>query len=248
MDNQTDFASLPKKERKRLKREMDRQEHAKEQKKGSMVKWFVIAVIVVLLGVGGWLLVKNLSKPLPGQQMPNQGRDHVGQDQWSKFTYNSNPPTSGPHDVEWTKAGVYDSPQGDGHLVHSLEHGYVVISYNCGSNSTNEKPATIETQNKNETQKEELSVSATFSGSVVARETSVNPLSTEDCDNLKKQVADLANDKKIWKLIVIPRPNLDARIAITAWTWIEKLDTFNKAKIVAFIDAHRNHGPEQTME
>lgn len=247
MDQTSDFANLSKKERKRLKREMERQEYVKEQKKGSMVKWFFIGAIVVLVVVGGWLLVKNLSKPLPGQQMPDQGRNHVGQDQWSKFSYNSNPPTSGPHDPEWTKAGVYDSPTGDGHLVHSLEHGYIVISYNCGSDS-NEKTATTEAQNKNETQKEGLSVSATFSGSVVARETSVSPLSNEDCDNLKKQLTDLANDKKIWKLIVIPRPNLDTRIAVTAWTWVEKFNEFDKGKIVAFIDAHRNHGPEQTME
>lgn len=223
MDQTLDFSSLSKKERKRLKREMDRQEHMKEQKKGSMVKWFVIGVIVVLLGVGGWLLVKNLSKPLPGQQVPDQGRDHVGQDQWSKFTYNSNPPTSGHHDVEWTKAGVYDSPQGDGHLVHSLEHGYIVISYNCGGQS------------------KEASPSATPASTV-------SQLNDQDCSDLKKQLSDLASDKKIWKLIVIPRPNLDTRIALTAWTWIEKLNDFDRDRIVAFIDAHRNHGPEQTME
>lgn len=47
------------------------------------------------------------------------------------ITYNSNPPTSGPHFPVWAKGGVYDRVISDGHLIHSLEHGYIVISYDC---------------------------------------------------------------------------------------------------------------------
>jgi len=37
--------------------------------------------------------------------------------------------TSGPHYAEWTRAGIYNRAPEDGNLVHSLEHGYVIISY-----------------------------------------------------------------------------------------------------------------------
>lgn len=227
--DQVDFTGLPKKERKRLKREMEQQKKVVQAKKSGMMKWFVIAIVLVLLGIAGWWIVQGLSKPLPGQQFPDQGRDHVAKDEWEKFAYNSNPPTSGPHDVEWTKTGVYDQPQGDGHLVHSLEHGYVVISYNCGNNQSASSPATADNQPS-------------------VQPTTITQLSQQECDSLKKQLSDLANEKKLWKLVVVPRPNLDRQLAVASWTWLEKLDGLDKEKIVVFIDAHRNHGPEQTME
>lgn len=50
--------------------------------------------------------------------------------------YNSNPPTSGKHYEKPLQAGFYNP--GDvqaqypaGHLVHSLEHGYIIFWYNC---------------------------------------------------------------------------------------------------------------------
>ncbi len=50
----------------------------------------------------------------------------------------TDPPTSGSHYVTWTDAGFYtvNSPEyldlyHDGHLIHSMEHGYVIFWYNC---------------------------------------------------------------------------------------------------------------------
>lgn len=44
--------------------------------------------------------------------------------------YNSNPPTSGWHyGGGWLEPKVYDQPQPDELMVHSLEHGMVVIHY-----------------------------------------------------------------------------------------------------------------------
>lgn len=200
---------LSKKELIELKHEQERKERESKARKGYITKWIIIVLVVALLGAGGAYGIKELSKPLPGLQFPNQGRDHVKEEEWSKFAYNSNPPTSGPHDSVWTTAGVYDIVPGDGHLVHSLEHGYIIISYNCNNGQ---------------------------------------PLSQQDCDALKKQLSDLANAKRLWKLVVVPRPTLDSRIALSAWTYLEKLDGFDKDKIATFIDAHRDHGPEQTME
>jgi hypothetical protein len=45
--------------------------------------------------------------------------------------YRSNPPTSGPHASSPTRRGVYDEPVPRERLVHNMEHGGVVIWYNC---------------------------------------------------------------------------------------------------------------------
>jgi hypothetical protein len=60
--------------------------------------------------------------------------------------YSTSPPTSGPHYNNPMPAGFYDqdSPEATqleyphSYVVHSLEHGYVVLWYNCESLSTEE--------------------------------------------------------------------------------------------------------------
>ncbi|MBL8680696.1 MAG: DUF3105 domain-containing protein [Myxococcales bacterium] len=49
------------------------------------------------------------------------------------ITWNSNPPSSGPHFGIWARWGVYTDPIPRGYLVHSLEHGAVVLSYRCAN-------------------------------------------------------------------------------------------------------------------
>jgi hypothetical protein len=57
------------------------------------------------------------------------GRTHIDAgaqpDNW-----NSNPPTSGDHLANWLQPGVYDGEQDMRAMVHSLEHGYVLLLYN----------------------------------------------------------------------------------------------------------------------
>ena len=42
------------------------------------------------------------------------------------------------------------------------------------------------------------------------------------------------------KVIMSPYPGLDARIALTAWTFLEEFDDFDEARITAFISAHES--------
>jgi Protein of unknown function (DUF3105) len=49
----------------------------------------------------------------------------------STVSYQANPPCSGNHYSVWGAFGVYDAPLPRGFWVHNLEHGAVVISYNC---------------------------------------------------------------------------------------------------------------------
>jgi hypothetical protein len=45
--------------------------------------------------------------------------------------YNSNPPSSGPHYNTWVNFQEITHPVEDGNLVHSLEHGAVLLLYKC---------------------------------------------------------------------------------------------------------------------
>jgi hypothetical protein len=45
--------------------------------------------------------------------------------------YCTRPPSSGNHYGDWANFAVYDSPVPYGNLVHSLEHGAVVLFYKC---------------------------------------------------------------------------------------------------------------------
>lgn len=86
---------------------------------------------VILIG-GGVFLVSNQTgpstKPLIGQNVPISGRQHLPDG--TKITYDTNPPVEGDHYPEPQDAGVYITPPADGHLVHSLEHGAIILWYN----------------------------------------------------------------------------------------------------------------------
>jgi Protein of unknown function (DUF3105) len=56
----------------------------------------------------------------------------------SPITYLTNPPTSGPHYPSWAKYKWYDAPVPRGFAVHGMEHGAVVISYNCPNGCADE--------------------------------------------------------------------------------------------------------------
>ncbi len=183
----------------------------------------------ILLTVGGvagiiWLGVYATTPP-PGKKMEDQGRKHVSVEDVAKFVFNSNPPTSGSHLESWVKPGIYKTPQSEGELIHSLEHGYVEINYNCNSS---------------------IVTKGASDDSNTATASATNE--TETCKTLINQVESIAKKKKLFKLLVIPRPTITSPIVLTAWNYILPLDGYDEKQIVKFIDYHRDHGPEQTME
>jgi hypothetical protein len=60
---------------------------------------------------------------------PSEGASHVPN--CSELSYATNPPSSGTHYQNWATFQRFDFVVPRGFLVHSLEHGAVVVSYNC---------------------------------------------------------------------------------------------------------------------
>ncbi len=226
MDEQE--TQLSKQERRELAKEQRAEVHASTETRGQFTKWFVWLVIIGLVVGSGWWVWKEVTKPLPvvlGESVADLGREHVPDG--TVVEYNSNPPTSGKHYAERTKAGVYNKPVSDGHLVHSLEHGYVIMSYNCAQ----ESPSTEAT-----------------SSPTPSTELSGEQWNSADCKDLVAKLTSVYEKKGKKKLIVIPRQSLDTKIALTAWTHIDKFNDFDEPRIENFIDAFRDRGPEKTAE
>ncbi len=192
-------------------------------------KILITGLVLILAGVGFFIF--NETKPRPGTDIADLGRGHVPIG--TKIDYNSNPPTSGPHYEIWVKPGVYDRPQEDRNLVHSLEHGYIVISYNCDLGNTNEG-----SKKDNKTATEDSTQSAKLTDKYDA----------EDCKKLISDLTAIYEQKGKNRIVIVPRPDLDIKLALTAWGKLDKLDNFDKKRIENFIDSNRNKGPEKTME
>jgi hypothetical protein len=67
---------------------------------------------------------------------PNEGAGHVAV--CSPVSYASKPPSSGNHYGVWPVFRVYSAPVPWGFLMHGLEHGAVVIVYNCPDGCAND--------------------------------------------------------------------------------------------------------------
>lgn len=102
----------------------------------------IIAAVVVVVLVGGGIFFWNQTREASAfdelaaqgagalervRTEPIAGNSHlpIGQ----RFTYPTQFPTSGPHDTRPIRAGFYDEVQWPERLVHSQEHGHIVIYY-----------------------------------------------------------------------------------------------------------------------
>lgn len=232
--------------------------------------WWKVGVSIVIVGILGWV-GWIVTRPIPGTKIADQGREHVAPQAVADFNYNSNPPTSGPHLPMWVRAGVFTTPQSEGELIHALEHGYIIISYNC---NVHLRSSVIPGLTRNPSflkigsglpslrwgrlgrddiigrvfahEEEGSSPSAEFKDPTISTGSATND--TDRCKTLVKNLSELANKKKLWKLAVVPRPSLTTTIALTAWNYLDTFDQFDAGRIERFIDYHRDQGPEKTME
>ena len=113
------------------------------EKKGiSKQRMITLAVVAGIVVAGGWwwnktqqvesLFFERVQQGVGTldrvERIPDHGTSgHLSPGE--RVNYGSNTPTSGRHDTRWVNPGIYDSAQPSTMLVHSLEHGMVVIYY-----------------------------------------------------------------------------------------------------------------------
>ena len=137
---------------KRAELEQARRQAERQQKMRTYGIIGGIALVVLVALVGGFILI---SRPAPQAttatgsgickeivEAADEGRSHLASPVETP-SYQANPPTSGTHNPEWLPAGLYASPQDITKLVHSLEHGYIIIHQKDLSSDELQKLANI---------------------------------------------------------------------------------------------------------
>ncbi|MCH7541746.1 DUF3105 domain-containing protein [Patescibacteria group bacterium] len=125
-----DPRSLTKKERKELARTLSRQQQSSDKLKGNITKIVIALVGVAIIGVFVFVFTRPTEERKEiGETITEQGREHLSQGSTQHESYNSNPPTSGPHWPNLTQCKLYTQEVADEGVIHSLEHGAVWINY-----------------------------------------------------------------------------------------------------------------------
>jgi hypothetical protein len=100
----------------------------KKQEKMKIIYWLIgVAIVVAII----YIIVSNSSPKVLIEVDHHEGLGREHHQDLSDSHYNSNPPTSGDHLGSPSGPGFYETQVSDGSLIHSLEHGYIVINYDC---------------------------------------------------------------------------------------------------------------------
>jgi hypothetical protein len=175
------------KEQKRLERE--RALAAKKRKK--YLTYAILVIAIAILGYVGYDYMTTITR----YAVPVMNSWHLSSLTQPHEPYNTDPPTSGPHFEGHVEQKISNQPIPKEIQVHELEHGGVLIQYNCKS-----------------------------------------------CDDLIAKLEKHARSSE--HVIMAPYPGMDAKIALTAWGKLAKLNEYDEKIITEFIkvNAGKNHG------
>jgi len=149
------------------------------------------------------------STAFAGRFYPPQGHAHLSPDEADDFVYDSNPPTSGPHKELFSSQFVNPNPLPPYVQVHLLEHGNILLQYNCTCPDIAASLASIAYEYD--------------SKSIAQNELQPTPDEVQAAEEQGKAV------------IVAPYPSMRTRVAVTAWTRLGALSSADKTKIESFI-------------
>ncbi len=154
-----------------------------------------------------------MADALPGTLLPSLGNAHVESVDSPHVPYNSNPPTSGPHLKYVARWDIHSQPIPRELQVHNLEDGGVLIQYNCP------KPCPeLVTQLEN--------IFKTYR----------QKANEEIPEHVRQKNPYLRS--RYHHLVLAPYPDMAAKIALTAWQRIDKLDKYDEQRIISFIEAY----------
>lgn len=65
------------------------------------------------------------------KEFPDMGSGHIPHPSFPHEPYNSAPATSGPHTPYTASWGIHEEPVAEEILLHNMEHGGIIVGYNC---------------------------------------------------------------------------------------------------------------------
>lgn len=133
-------------------------------------------------------------------------------------TYSSNPPSSGPHYPVWAAFQEFAAPVDRRYYVHDLEHGAIVLLYNCALLPGGD------------------AAPSTCDSLVQQLRDLMNALPQDPlCD------ADVGVRRRV---VLTPDPLLTVPVAAAAWGWTYRAQCFDRGTLDAFAHEHYAHAPE----
>lgn len=114
-------------EQKRSKRDIRREQIAREKRMRALRIWIPAAVVVLAL-IG--LLVYRSTRPEVEGVVTVETAVANQHDDTLVIPFGGTPPTGGPHASVWQNCGIYTTPIEAQFAIHSMEHGAVWITYN----------------------------------------------------------------------------------------------------------------------
>jgi hypothetical protein len=163
---------------------------SKHRKRHSSTDWKIIAGVGLLIALVFGIPMYETLRPKPGEVLAFEGQQHILYPETA--TYETRPPTSGPHYPQLARWGIHDEPIANELQVHNLEDGGVMVQYNCPTG----------------------------------------------CEELVTQLESVVS-RYHENVILAPYPDMEARIALTAWRRLDTLETFDEQRIVNFIEAYK---------
>jgi hypothetical protein len=152
--------------------------------------------------------------------------------------YPTNPPASGPHYPIWAAFQEFATPVPRPYWVHSLEHGAVVLLYNCAKLGG-----------------ADASADATGGADASDEDAAVADAGATTCEalvaDLRKLMQELPDDPLCDKdagpskrIILTPDPLIEHPVAAAAWGWTYNADCFDRATLEQFAKDHYAKGTE----
>lgn len=183
--------------------------------------WFAMAFAAVAgtkLSIGDALVSVAAAQDSAGQFFPSQGHCHIGEscppreDNYELYPYNSDPPTSGPHEERFPTTFISDTALPKRILVHILEHGNVEILYNKDAS-----PELI---------KKLRDYAMRYDFRFWMLQTPQSP------------GADVGEQLEAAQAVfVAPYPDMAHEIAAVAWTRLDTFDAYDQGRIERFVKA-----------
>jgi hypothetical protein len=195
-----------------------------------------VLVAIIAVALAAWLLLSHLNTSavapypspspsvFPNRHYPSQGHQgHAPGDakRFAHFVYSSEPPTSGYHLELFPTGFVNDAPLPKYVQVHLLEHGNILLQYNCMC------PDTVN---------DLTAIANEFNARLIPAGVTA-PTPEQMRQALEQGLA----------VVVAPDPSMPYKIALTAWTRLATMDTVNKADVVSFINRWL-HDPDNLQQ